>query len=203
MLNKMTTPGEVFHYFFNQIMTSIDFNPAWKNGTGYMDGLIHGPYAPVLKPGEIHRCKDDMCRLMIIIGTPLGNFTVFQRYSESDDVFTYNTTREFTQAHLIDTGAVGFHDMKRILGDPDDALPRNIGEWLLRLNGLMKIACSLTLASNTTSSENDVDNAIQINFEDGFRFKAKLDDPAKQAIPVQLGVVGKVESESLPSDSES
>jgi hypothetical protein len=75
----------------------IEFNPAWKNGTGYFDGAVRADFG--LAPGKMARsyCPDSQRRI-IVIGTPKGNMVMFERYSSSvidrqSFVIVYNTNR--------------------------------------------------------------------------------------------------------------
>ena len=71
---------------------NVEFNAAWKNGTGYFDGAMNGPDAPTLEAGEVISFMDDYDRPGFIIGLPksLGNLVVFQRYSGRSDRWTMN-----------------------------------------------------------------------------------------------------------------
>lgn len=86
-----------FNQTFDRVQTTLEFNPNWANGTGYLDHAAEGPDAPVLAAGEMAKSTDNFGRRVIIIGTPAGNLVVFRRYTKEDGIYTYNSSRGFDQ----------------------------------------------------------------------------------------------------------
>lgn len=74
--------------------------PEWANGTGYMDHAVRGSHAPHLLPGQVVRAMSSDNRRLLLIGTPIGNVIVFDRYSNGEDkVFVANMPRKLE--HLL------------------------------------------------------------------------------------------------------
>jgi hypothetical protein len=80
----------------------IEFNPNWNNGTGYMDHAVAGLNAPLLANGEVIACvtPSPNDRKLVIVGTPLGNVVVFQRYTDREDIFAWCATMQFRRAMI-------------------------------------------------------------------------------------------------------
>jgi len=106
---------------FNQLFADIDstivFDPAWKNGTGYYDGAVRADLN--LKPGERVKFEDDIDRRGIIIGTRFGNVVVFERYSAEGDTrsstITHNSPSKVE--HFVSSASLQSNDIYRIIGD--------------------------------------------------------------------------------------
>ena len=115
----------------------LPFNPAWNNGTGYFNGAVIGDAAPKLAIGEM-ACSmtvSDEPRKLIIIGTPVGNVAVFQRYSNRDDIFTVNTTTTF---HSLFNGLMSNplspDHMNFMVGDPAyPSVSPNVGVHIVEM----------------------------------------------------------------------
>lgn len=78
----MNTVSEMFNKAFDKINTRIAFSTSWKNGTGYLDGLVDANVG--LRPGECATLVDDYKRRVLLIGSPVGNIVVFERYAPTD-----------------------------------------------------------------------------------------------------------------------
>ena len=71
-----------FNYVYDDNNTvEIPFNPEWRNGTGYFDGLVSEPLD--LQPGEFGRsyCPDTKRKLIVQSVGEYGNIVFFQRYT--------------------------------------------------------------------------------------------------------------------------
>lgn len=81
----------LFNIAFDQAL-DIEFNPDWSNGTGYYDKAVLSKVSPKLNPGEVRRCISAGAnnRKIILVGTRLGNVVIFQRYTNSDEVYVTN-----------------------------------------------------------------------------------------------------------------
>lgn len=64
----------IFNAAFNRINYAIEFNPSWKNGTGYLDGAVTEEITATCKS------IDDHGRKVILIPTGIGNIVLFERY---------------------------------------------------------------------------------------------------------------------------
>lgn len=108
-----------FNSTFDRVTKTLDFNPDWANGTGYLDHAAEGPDAPVLAAGDMAKSTDNFGRPMIIVGLPVGNLVVFKRYSKEDGIYTYNASRHFDQ-HWLGVHCQGkqtLEDLKAFFGE--------------------------------------------------------------------------------------
>lgn len=100
--------------------TVIEFNPEWKNGTGYLDGAVEGEFAPKLEAGEVATCLDNFGRLVVMVGTPFGNVVVFTRFNnwqeDENSVVVFNGPTEVTQYFLDISSALKPADIENIFG---------------------------------------------------------------------------------------
>lgn len=76
------TARDKFNEAYDAISTTVAFDPAWKNSTGYLDNAVKVDLG--LRPGERAKCVDDFKRRVIFVGTTLGNVVVFERYSPTE-----------------------------------------------------------------------------------------------------------------------
>lgn len=108
-----------FNQVFDRVEKTLEFNPKWANGTGYLDHAAEGPEAPVLTAGEMAKSTDSFGRPMIIIGLPVGNLVVFKRYSKEDGIYTYNASREFDRYWMgtFCQGKQTLEDLKAFFGE--------------------------------------------------------------------------------------
>ena len=76
----------------------LRFGARWKNGTGYLDGIVKDQ-AIGLGVGEQAVFVDDYGRRAIVTNTRFGNVVVFERYApkpEKDIVVVQNSPTEIT-----------------------------------------------------------------------------------------------------------
>lgn len=106
-----------FNAAYDRISNAVEFNPSWKNGTGYLDNAVHDKSIEVAST-----TIDDIGRKVIIVPTPVGNVVVFERHSNgSSPVVVSNAPL------AIEKLAFGL-DLGSSLGD--DALAFYLGdEW--------------------------------------------------------------------------
>lgn len=84
----------VFNNLFENIEEEVQFNPSWKNGTGYLDGGVKSDSAIGLPKGKRVKFIDDMQRRCILIGTEYGNIVLFKRYADPESgVVVINSPR--------------------------------------------------------------------------------------------------------------
>lgn len=88
----MNTVSELFNQSYNKIGAKIAFSTEWKNGTGYLDNLVDANVG--LRAGECAVTVDDFKRRVLVIGTPVGNVVLFERYSPSLVLNTKNGSAE-------------------------------------------------------------------------------------------------------------
>lgn len=119
-----------FNSTFDRVAKTLDFNPDWANGTGYLDHAAEGPDAPVLAAGDMAKSTDNFGRKMIIVGLPIGNLVVFRRYSKESGVYTYNASREFDRYWMgtYCQGKQTLEDLKSLLGEWSDS--DNVGHLM-------------------------------------------------------------------------
>lgn len=118
-----------FNQTFDRVQTTLEFNPDWANGTGYLDHAAEGADAPVLAAGEMAKSTDNFGRRMIIVGTPRGNLVVFRRYTKEDGIYTYNASRDF-DGYWMGTFCQGkqrLDELKAFFGDDKND---NVGDLM-------------------------------------------------------------------------
>lgn len=114
----MLNSQETFSRCFDSVLSSTEFNSAWKNGTGYMDGLVHDQSLMDEMPiGDRVKFEDDHGRRAIAIKTRYGIAVLFERYSPKGDdrsnVIVSNAPWETRP--LLAEGAVSGDDLYRLL----------------------------------------------------------------------------------------
>ena len=135
----MSTAAEKFCSKFYSISTIIEFNPSWKNGTGYLDNAVNGIHQIVLLAGSEATFIDDDGRRAIAVGTEFGTIVMFERYKEGkghdDGVIVHQMSELMSKLVDINSGAASEFDVTYILGGTElgndqKHLPMNIGERL-------------------------------------------------------------------------
>lgn len=114
----MTNAQQTFKRLFDSIPSSTGFDPAWANGTGYLDGLVHDQSINgELAIGEIVKLTDDHGRRAIAVKTRYGMAVIFERYSPEGEercgVIVSNVPWEVRP--FLPEGAVSPDDMYRLL----------------------------------------------------------------------------------------
>lgn len=108
--------------------TAIELNripTEWNNGTGYFDGAIEGIQVDA---GSIAYGITENDRLIVIVGTHLGNIVLFERYSGGDlDVVCHNSADAIGDLIYVE-GNISEEMLEFILGRVCLA---NIGKRLL------------------------------------------------------------------------
>lgn len=94
----MRTTSELFNRAFDSTGARIAFSTEWKNGTGYLDKLVDANVG--LRAGECAVTVDDFKRRVLLIGSPVGNIVVFERYSPSLVLETKNGSAEYYKDRL-------------------------------------------------------------------------------------------------------
>lgn len=123
--------------FSNTEIETIPFNPKWSNGTGYFDHAVEGDEAPVLAPGRIVKSATPGGRKILIVGTPIGNVVIFQRYDDRDDIYVMNTTTLIMHLGWFESGRLDIRQMSIALGDYGDCLD-NVGFKIKQINDACK-----------------------------------------------------------------
>ena len=130
-MSEINMAAEHFNECYNSLTTTgqaVNFNQLWHNGTGYMNGAADGPHAPKLNMGQMKASTDDNGRRIIIIGTPIGNAVVFERYSTAAGVFVANYATALSDTGIVPSSKIDYDGMMTLLGD---SCNRNIGEMLI------------------------------------------------------------------------
>ncbi len=68
----------IFNAAFDRINATVQFNPDWKNGTGYLNGAV------VEQISETSKSVDDHGRKIILIPAVVGNIVLFERYKNGE-----------------------------------------------------------------------------------------------------------------------
>lgn len=121
----------------------IQFDPAWRNATGYMDNVAKAENIKQFPEGEMFKCRDTFGRRVIIVGTYFGPVVVFDRFSGEDNaIFVYNAPREFDVTDIVSTkGALDLQAMQEMFGHRDHFEPLNIGQKLKKVReGFERVA---------------------------------------------------------------
>lgn len=90
---------------FNNTTATVEFDPTWKNGTGYFDGAVK---RAAVAAGT---CAKSVCtdtnRRILLVGTDSGTVVIFERYTAntgSAKVIVANTPRALN--HIYSGGVV-------------------------------------------------------------------------------------------------
>lgn len=129
----MSNAQETFARYFNSVLSTTGFNPAWSNGTGYLDGIVHDQSInDELPVGDIVKFTDDNNRRGIAVKTRYGIAVLFERYcpegEDRSNVIVSNLPWEVQP--FLDSGAVSADDMFRLLQPLN-----NIGHMVERVCG--------------------------------------------------------------------
>lgn len=137
-MSKIT---EIFNKVYdNPAIQTIPFNKDWSNGTGYFDNAVAGIHAPVIPAGEIVKSVTPGNRKILIVGTPIGNMVVFQRYDNGQhDVYVYNTTTVIEHSGWFEGTRMDERQMVIAIGEYGDGMD-NIGRTIKRLGEACKRA---------------------------------------------------------------
>lgn len=93
-----------FNASFEEIRSNgaeLKFRTSWKNGTGYLDGIVKDQQLG-LKNGEQAVFVDDYGRRAIVTRTRFGNVVIFERYTPKPEraiIVVQNAPTEIT--HLL------------------------------------------------------------------------------------------------------
>lgn len=128
------TAIKAFNFAFNKA-AEIEFNQNWANSTGYYDNAVSGEHAPKLEIGQVVKATSPMPnnRRILIVGTPLGNFVAFERYSGGDNgVIVYNASKNFGHSFAGMLGRpLTEQNIQWLFGH--EWSDSNIGKWLNQL----------------------------------------------------------------------
>lgn len=134
-----------FEKRFVEIERTLDYNPAWSNGTGYLDGIVSNPdvcliattaddrHPRLIQYGEQAKAIDDKGRKIIVTGTAFGPIVVLERYSgsEANPTYVYHAPDAVHQAGIMGTHrAMTLDALHHVLGT---SAPENIGYVLNEL----------------------------------------------------------------------
>jgi hypothetical protein len=90
----------VFEDLYDSIRTLLDFDPRWKNGTGYFNGAM----TVGLAKGNFAKATGDCGRRIIMLGTEHGTAVFFERYTIGHGPFVvvHNTATQLRE--LVPSG---------------------------------------------------------------------------------------------------
>lgn len=116
----MNVSGRTFYNVLAKLKTKVEFDPLWRNGTGYFNDATKVP-VPV---GEWCWSHDPSTnRFIVLIGTRFGTVTVFERYTHGSlsPVIVSNTPKKgyaiWQLAGL--NGQLNERVLMHVLGDPE------------------------------------------------------------------------------------
>lgn len=132
---KEFTGHSAFLQVFDGLTNVLGYDAEWANGTGYFDHICGKDLG--LEPGAMAASTDMIGRKIIIIGTPLGNVAVFQRYSDGSAVIVVNTPPAIRHASMVSDGQQDYYAVMDLLGMAGQV---NIGDRLKYLNKALKHA---------------------------------------------------------------
>lgn len=93
----------------------VAFDPAWANGTGYLNGAMHHRNLP-LAIGEVAQFVDDNVRQVYVLGFgEAGNLVILQRYTSDPDTYVRQigcVTAKFRELMGDTAGLVRTHDVR-------------------------------------------------------------------------------------------
>lgn len=129
--------SKVFADTYAAIKNVIEFNPSWKNSTGYLDHACNKEFA--LPVGKCAKTVDDFGRKVILIGTPLGNVVVFSRFSKDETIIVSNWPNGCSSLQIAyGTGSSLNEDtLHRVLGWGNNQL-NNVGKTMLGMKELFE-----------------------------------------------------------------
>lgn len=152
--DKDDREDQIFTAAFNRIHRVVTFNMAWKNETGYLNGIIGNSHRKpendnsilitldethaqsnriCVVPGEQVKGVDDFGRRFIYTATRLGGIVVFDRYkldTDSTKVFVLNKTDGLWLMPGIPNSACSIEELTLVLGSDDYNNTPNIGTTL-------------------------------------------------------------------------
>ena len=130
------TPRQQFLDQFTSVTGSfLRFDPKWKNGTGYLNGLQNAK--GLVEEGKFAKCIDDHGRKVLIVGTAVGNVVIFERFTSTEEqpcnVFVLNCP-SVIKCLLGLSGNLGPEELDRLIGSsPAMSTFENIGQHIKRL----------------------------------------------------------------------
>lgn len=90
----------------------IDFDPSWKNGTGYFNGATKVE----VEVGKTAATVGDCGRRILLIGTEHGSIVLFERYTAGHGPFVVVHNEPFEMRHEIPSGNLTVAQLTQILG---------------------------------------------------------------------------------------
>jgi hypothetical protein len=116
-----------FNYVYNGDNTKeIPFDPEWRNGTGYFDGLVDEPLD--LQPGEFGRsyCPDSKRKMIIQSVGKFGNIVIFQRYNGGQNGVLVCNAPQVIRSILRLEGAIKDDTVGHIFNPVKSLRPHNL-----------------------------------------------------------------------------
>ena len=121
--------SEAVTWAWAQVTKEIPYNPSFSDGAGNFDGIIYGPDAPALKPGQIHKVEVGAGKKGFVVGTYFGNVAVFE--TRKGDFRIYAKDAFFNNGAWFERGIMSEGDLEVFLGKRHNDISKNIG-WICR-----------------------------------------------------------------------
>jgi hypothetical protein len=147
MITTISNAQELFTATYEVTTNILEFDERWNNGTGYFDALTDHSMIK-LEDGEIARFHTGVTnnRRGLVVGTPLGNVVVFDRFSnqvgkDTHVTFTFNAPDQLSILKIVPEHTALMRDgMELIIGDPRwPVLSKNVGVRLKELKELFQM----------------------------------------------------------------
>jgi hypothetical protein len=152
MIPSISNAQELFTATYEATTNVVEFDERWNNGTGYFDALTDRSMIK-LEDGEIARFHtgETNNRRGLVVGTPLGNVVVFDRFShqvgkDTHVTFVFNAPDQLSDLKVVPEPTALMRDgMELILGDLRwPMLYKNVGVRLKELKELFQKAESMS-----------------------------------------------------------
>lgn len=109
---------QILSHVFNQDCISfIEYNTQWENGTGYLDNAVNSwDHSPRLEPGDCVKSQSTKGRRIIIVGTPIGNVVIFERYTDPECAIVVANMPRGISRIVDDCGSLSPETISKVLG---------------------------------------------------------------------------------------
>lgn len=116
--------NDVFTEAYNLIDKELPFSKDWSNGHGLFDFAVYGEHAPVIPNGKAVKSVTPGGRRLIVIGTRLGNFAVYDRFvnqrpkekNYNKGVFVFNCCSALSIGGWFSHKYLDWYDMEIAVG---------------------------------------------------------------------------------------
>lgn len=127
-MNKSFSAADLFDKRFQQINQELVYNPAWANGTGYLDHAVAGVNQVQLLSNQMAKSVTSNGRRIIFVGTLVGPIAIFERVA-GGQVIVSNIAPVLDQMELIKGGAMSYETCYDAIGGGDQ-IYQGVGKWV-------------------------------------------------------------------------